>query len=213
MKLFDLLLTTAMLSATLNAAPSFYTDPNILFKNSMNVTYDTVKNVDPSLYGVVKEWKTYFEQEEKAQNALVPTFFYFFTLGNDKDGVQNGLPYFTAIASKLKKKYPQMQFFGVLRGFPEDKQRAYDLFTSEAKAGNATAAGVKIKFLPDMFDDLNISRAPAYAFAHCKRVFSSDSCSFQYVVRGAIGLDGFLDLMADQNKSYKGWANDAQSAE
>lgn len=215
--LSKIIISQVLLTAALSAQspyPAFYTDPGQLFKHSMNVTYDSVKNIDPALWGTVKEWKGYFEKEELAQNTPQPTFFYFFTVGKDGDNIQNGLPYFTAIASKLKKKHPEMKFYGVLRGFPEEKQRALELFSSEAKAGNGSAAGVKIKFFPDMFDDLHINRAPAYAFANCKKNFGAqDGCDFKYVVRGAIGLDGFLDLMADQNKSYKGWASDAQAAE
>jgi len=214
---FKILTSLALFVSSLSAQtpyPSFYTDPSQLFKHSMNVTYETVKNVDPALWGVVKEWKGYFEREELAQNTPAPTFFYFFTVGKDGESVQSGLPYFAATASKLKRKHPEMKFYGVLRGFPEDKQRTLELFNTEAKAGNATAAGVKIKFAPDMFDELHIDRAPAYAFANCKKNFGAQNgCDFQYVVRGAIGLDGLLDLMADQNKSYKGWASDAQAAE
>jgi hypothetical protein len=213
-KAFVLLILSLQISAE-TQYPSLYTDPQKLFKNSMDVTYETVRNVDPALWGVVKEWKSYFEREEVAQNAMVPTFFYFFTVGKNGDvGAQSGLPYFTAFAAKLKKKHPEMKFFGILRGLPEEKQRAYHLFNAEANAGNGTKAGIKIKFLPDMFDELHIDRAPAYAFANCKGALpSQDECDFKYIVRGAVGLDGFLDLMADQNKSYKGWASDAQEAE
>lgn len=185
-----------------------------LFTKSMGVTYDLVQTVDPKLGNVTKQWQKYFADEEERRNKKTPVFVYFFTLGADSSIENTSLSYFNATASKLKKLHSEIRFFGVLRGFPEDKQHMAKVFFAEAKKGDATKAGVKIKFIPTLFEDLNITRAPAYAFAMCEQ--DSDlvsGCSYKYLARGAIGLDGFLDLIADDNKSFKGWASDARSAQ
>lgn len=194
--------------------PDSLSDPKQLFDISMKTTYETVKNIDPSLWGVVGQWKEYFDSQEKENEHKKPTFFFFFTVGEAGSINSGGLPYFTASASKLKKKHSEINFYGVLRGFPKDKTRTIELFSSEAKAGNGTKAGMKIKFLPTLFEELHVDRAPAYAFAYCKKTFGTrGGCDFKYIVRGGVGLEGLLDLMADHNSSYKGLAADVRAPE
>lgn len=185
-----------------------------VFKQSMNVTNDLVRNVDPALYGVTKKWDEYFKSEvaKKEQKDLV--FFYFFTLGESNTLSASGLSYFNATASKLKKKYPKIRFVGVLYGMPQNKQYMAKVFSQEVSKGDSAIAGTKVRFFPSLFDDLNITSSPAYAMALCEETFSSDSgCDFKYLVRGAIGLTGFLDLISEHNNLYKGLAHDANSAE
>lgn len=185
-----------------------------MFKQSMNTTSNLVKNLDPNLYSVTKKWDEYFQKSIAAKEQKDLVFFYFFTLGDTEQYSISGLSYFNATASKLKKKYPGIRFIGVLKGFPDDKKKMSEVFSKEISKGDSVVAGTKIRFFPTLFEDLNITSAPAYAMALCEETFTSDGgCDYKYLVRGAIGLDGFLDLISEHNKLYKGLAHDANSAE
>lgn len=185
-----------------------------MFKKSMYITSDLVKNIDPNLYQVTKQWDGYFQDtiNKKQEKSLV--FFYFFTLGDENDISTTGLSYFNAAASKLKRKHPEIRFVGVLKGFPVSKDKISKVFNGEISRGDSVVAGTKVRFFPTLFEDLNITSAPAYAMALCEETFTSDSgCEYKYLARGAIGLGGFLDLISEHNQSYKGLAHDANSAE
>lgn len=188
-----------------------FTPPTISFADTMNTTYSLVKSMDPALWGTVKEWKKHFEEEGAFQNKKTPVFFYFFTTGENNDGMSEAsLSRFNTSASRIKKAHPDVRFYALLKGFPKNSARMAIMIQNEATRGNATLAGTKIKFFPDLFEDLQIVRAPAYAFAMCEKDFGQDrGCDFYYLARGSIGLDGFLELLAGKDHFFDGWAETA----
>jgi len=188
--------------------------PKETFYNHMNSINSAVKIMDPRLWEVVKQWDSYYKSEAEKRTVKKPTFFYFFTLG-DKDGDANTyLSYFNQSAAKLKNRNPEMRFYGVLNGMPKDQNRMKKIFLHEIENGSASKAGVKIKFFPSLFEDLNITQAPAYALAYCEDDFGSGrGCDFKYLVRGGVGMRGFIEMFEKDNVTYKGWLNDLNQAD
>ena len=185
-----------------------------LFDKSMETTYQLIKKVDPELWSVAQQWKSYFQKEKVSRNTKKPTFFYFFTVGKDGETMDSGLSHFSALSYKLKKSNPEINFIAVLRGLPENTVRTSKLFMSEAKDGNGTKAGIVVKYFSWLYDDLKIDRVPAYAFAQCKKeIIDGKDCDFKYIARGAIGLDGFVDAIADNNNTIKKWGATLRDAE
>ncbi len=182
--------------------------------NTMERNSEMIKVIDPSLYGVTKQWDDYFKQKVQESTNKTPVFFYFFTIGNGESMASHSFDYFNATAAKLKKKHPEIKFIGVLNGLPKDAGAMKKVMNRASKKGDALIAKVHIRLFPTLFSDLNIDQVPAYAYAECVGDFDGEEgCDFKFLAKGDIGLDGFVDLMAEKNPMYKGLSHETREAE
>lgn len=180
---------------------------------SLDQKNELIKTINPSLYKVTKQWDDYFKEKVEERSKKTPVFFYFFTIKEPERLSANSLQYFNAIALKLKEKHPEIRFTAVMKGFPEDTQALFDVVSDAAKKGDGKKAGIKIHFYSNLFDDLNIQDVPAFAYAECEEDYGgANGCDFKYLVRGNVGLDGFIDMMSDKNPIFKELAHDAREA-
>lgn len=168
-----------------------------MFNKQMTQVYELTKTINPELYNSLLPWKKQFNEDYMKMLEKKETFFFFFS----SKGQHNNLAKFFADIGKLKQTYPNTEAYAVLNGFPNDRESYISIMQKASK--EKEAKNIKIKFLPYMYKNLKIDVVPAYAFAICP---SSDvnlsECSFEYLVRGNIGVGGLLELMSEKDKKY-----------
>jgi len=64
--------------------------------------------------------------------------------------------------------------------------------------------GMGIDFCPNLFEDANVTRVPAYIVTVCKNKYvHPEECRVKYVLRGDVTLRFVMEKLSDQNKYFK----------
>lgn len=124
-----------------------------------------------------------------AQNKKV-TFFYCTTLDSGLK-MFKGINNFSKAMDLLQKEGFDIDYKVVLRGFPSRK--IFTDFRNYAIDQNQTH-NARIKFYPQLFEDLNITKVPAIVMSSCNSGTLS-SCTHHHIARGDIPMSQFLKLI------------------
>ena len=124
------------------------------------------------------------------------TVFWFFSTSMPDSALKR----YMALGKKLKQKYPNFQYYAVLRGFP--KKTNLINYANRFKDENG-AKNLVVKIHPNLFDKFSIEQVPAFALGFCPQKFKAKDCEFLYFAKGDMGLDDFFRFIGDENSGYK----------
>ena len=129
------------------------------------------------------------------KSKMEPAIFYLFSTGMGEASIGSFMDESAAVA----KRFPEVQFYGVIRGFPESSLRDF-----MKRFYNKKRSGFHLKVHPGIFRTAGVSRVPAYLFAECP--FPGDfrfrSCRPEYVIRGDITLSEALRIVSDKEGKW-----------
>jgi len=133
-----------------------------------------------------------YYQEAKTQK-IKNTIFYFYS-----ESIQPiALERFFSRLNTLKRKFPDIEGYVVMRNFPKD----FKNFPQKMNSKNIQ--GGKMKFHPPMFQFFDIEMVPAYAIASCPIEFRFKECKKPLLVRGDISLEQAIEIFASEEKAYQ----------
>lgn len=151
--------------------------------------------------GIIKKEIEKLEANNKEYEETQLTFFYFVSSDMEITNFND----FIAGIDKLKDMGYNIVGRVIFRGLINENMDGIQkwMLKSEEEFKLKRTPNVKYQFHPWAFRYFSLEKVPAFALSTCKKDFRFKTCEHKYLVKGKMTFQNFLEILKENNKSYK----------
>lgn len=151
--------------------------------------------------GIIENEVIKIEKENAEYEKSQITLFYFVSSDLDISNFND----FIAGVDKLKSVGYNIVGRTIFRGLIGDGMDGIPnwLIENENEKDLKRTPNVKYQFNPFAFKHFSLEKVPAFAISSCKKRFKFKTCEHKYLVKGNISFQNFLEILKENNPSYK----------